>query len=260
MKMSEFKCSLCDYTSERKENVFKHINRLNKCRDGEEEPEIIEVPVEIKCDHCNRSFTTRPSLKRHLNTCKIKKSNIELENERLKMSLEQTTKKLEDALEKSKSAVTNNTNNIDNSTNIQTQNNIIINITPYNDTNLEGAEKYYLSALKKMFMSIPYIIEQIHFNTDFPENHNLCIKNYRTKLAKVFNGKEWKTMDEDVVINELIDTYERLLEDWAEDNPKRMQYIEKYKEIKDRDGKSKVYKDEVKKLIYDKRDMIKIKN
>jgi len=169
-------------------------------------------------------------------------------------------KKLEDALEKTKSAVTNNTNNIDNSTNIQTQNNIIINITPYNDPNLDNAEKYYLAALKKMFMSVPYIIEQIHFNTDFPENHNLCIRNYRTKLAKVFNGREWKTMDEDRLIDELIDTYERLLEDWAEDNPKRMQYIEKYKEIKERDGKSKVYKDlkdEVKKLIYDKRDMIR---
>jgi hypothetical protein len=255
----EFACSICEYTSERKEHIKKHINNKTKC--GEGTPEIIEIQVEIICEHCNKSFKTRPNLKKHEKICKVKKSNVEEENKILKEKL--AIAEALAAKATSAPAVTNNTNNIDNSTNIQTQNNIIINITPYNDPNLEGAEKYYLSALKKMFMSIPYIIEQIHFNTDFPENHNLCIKNYRTKLAKVFNGKEWKTMDEDVVINELIDTYERLLEDWAEDKPTRMQYIERYKEIKDRDGKSKVYKDlkdEVKKLIYDKRDMIKIKN
>ena len=255
----EFACSICGYKSELKIHVKRHLNNKTKC--GEGVPEIIEIPIDINCEYCEKEFSTVPSMKRHLKTCKVKKSNLEEELSKKDEKIKELETKLSQKTNEPKSI----TNNIDNSTvnHIQTQNNIIINITPYNDPNLEGAEKYYLAALKKMFMSIPYIIEQIHFNTDFPENHNLCIKNYRTKLAKVFNGKEWKTMDEDVVINELIDTYERLLEDWAEDNPKRMQYIEKYKEIKERDGKSKMYKDlkdEVKKLIYDKRDMIKIKN
>lgn len=90
-----------------------------------------------------------------------------------------------------------------------------------------------------------------------------CITNFRTKLAKVFTGKEWKTMKEDILFDELIKTYEGLLEDWAEDHPERMKYIEQYKQIKERDGESNVMKkvkDEVKMLIYDKRDMIKIKN
>ena len=70
-------------------------------------------------------------------------------------------------------------------------------------------------------------------------------------------------MNEDYLIDELVNTYEGLLEDWAEEKPERMKYIEKYKEIKERDGEDKVnkdLKDEVKKLIYDKRDMIRIKN
>ena len=112
-------------------------------------------------------------------------------------------------------------------------------------------------------MSVPHIIQQIHFNKELPENHNICITNYRSKLAKVFIGKKWKTMDEDELIDELVNTYENLLEDWADQNPERMKYIEKYKEIKERDGEEKVIKDlkdEVKKLIYDNRNMIKIKN
>lgn len=248
--MSQFKCSLCNYVGDRKDYIQKHINNKTKC--GEGIPEILEISIEISCGHCKKTFATKPSMKRHLKNCKVKKSNIEEELEKVKQELAD--------LKATIPLVSSTTTNI---TNIETQNNIIINITPYNDPNLDGAEKYYLTALKKLFLSVPTIIEYIHFNTDFPENHNLCIKNYRTKLAKVFNGREWKTMDEDKLIDELIDTYEKLLEDWAEDNPKRMKYIEKYKEIKDRDGKSKVYKDlkdEVKKLIYDKRDMIKLKN
>lgn len=46
-------------------------------------------------------------------------------------------------------------------------------------------------------MSIPTLIENIHFNKNTPENHNIIIKNNRSKVVKVFNGQEWKTMDED---------------------------------------------------------------
>jgi len=245
--LSSYDCPRCGVKFTQKNDIRRHINRKNLCQiilsnivPKDYETQILnkEKIINHKCV-CGASFVNEVDLCNHNLSCdKFKIDNLEKE------------------LEKAKST----TNNI---TNIQNQQNIIIQITPYNDPNLEGAEKYYLMAIKKLFMSVPTIIEYIHFNNEFPENQNICIKNYRTKLAKAFNGREWKTMSEDQLINELIDTYERLLEDWAEDNPKRMQYIEKYKEIKQRDGSTKVYKDlrdEVKKLIYDKRDMIKIKN
>ena len=78
-------------------------------------------------------------------------------------------------------------------------------------------------------------------------------------MAKVFDGQKWITVDEDHLITELVNTNERLLEDWAEDKPERMKYIESYKKIKERDGAQKVEKEireEVKKLIYDNRNMI----
>ena len=63
--------------------------------------------------------------------------------------------------------------------------------------------------------------------------------------------------------HEGIDDYEVSLEDYAELNPRHMKYIDKYKEIKDRDGHTKVLEDlkgEVKSILYDKREMIKLKN
>ena len=68
----EFQCSLCYYTSELKVNVLKHINRQNKC--GEGVAEILEIEIEIKCEFCEKEFNTVPSMKRHLKTCKVKKS------------------------------------------------------------------------------------------------------------------------------------------------------------------------------------------
>ena len=252
--MSIWKCSGCDYTNDRKQHVERHINKLKKC--NEVILQIIEVSIEINCEHCNKMFTSERSLKRHLKSnCKVLKADELFEKD-------QKIKELEEKLAKAEALVQKPTTiNNDNSTN--TYNIININLTPYNDPKLEGAEKYYKEAVKKLFMSVPHIIQRVHFNEELPENHNICITNFRSKMAKVFTGKKWKTMDEDELIDELVNTYENLLEDWAGEKPERMKYIEKYKEIKERDGAEKVEKDlrdEVKKLIYDNRDMIKIKN
>ena len=45
----------------------------------------------------------------------------------------------------------------------------------------------------------------------------------------VKNGKQWMKI---TLITELVNTYERELENWAEDNSQRMKYIDRYKEIK----------------------------
>lgn len=242
----EFKCSGCDYTSCLKSHVVRHINRKNKCGVN---LKVVEINIAIICEICGKKYKTKGNLKKHLKNCKI-------DDEK-----DQIIKKLEDKVEELNNKLSSNSGTIitNNITNIQQ--NIIINVTPYNDPDLDGLEKYYLMALKKLFMSVPTIIEKVHFNTEYPQNHNICISNYRNKLAKVFNGKEWRTMNEDKLIQELLDTYESLLENWAEDDEDRMKYIEKYNDIKNNDNKKiDEIKEEIKNMIYDKRSMIKIKN
>ena len=160
--------SLCNYTSYLKVNVQKHINKQTKC--GEGIAEILEIPVEITCEYCSKEFSTKPSLKRHLKTCKIRKADIEEENKKL----HEENKKLLEVIAK-KEPTSTTINNTTNNTNNTINNNIIIQITPYNDPNLEGVERYYKEAIKKIFMSVPTIIERIHFNELMPENHNICI-------------------------------------------------------------------------------------
>lgn len=241
--MPEFKCSSCEYTSKKKCHVERHVNNVIKCK--ELFSNVIDINIDIMCEYCKKNFTLESNLKRHIKTCKVKKNNLEEEVRKLKEEL---------AVEKASKGVVNN---------IAQQNILNINLTAYNDPNLKGMEKYYLEAIKKAFLSVPYLIEKIHFNINYPENQSMVIKNNRTKIAKVYDGSKWTSIDENELIDEIINTYEQLLEDYAEDDPERMKHIERYKNIKERDSEESVLrdlKDEVKKLMYDNRNMVKIKN
>jgi hypothetical protein len=234
----EFSCSKCNYSSDIRENVVRHINKKIKCGN---DPEIIKNNIEICCEFCKKTLKFKSSLVRHLKVCKVKKINLEKELEIEKKKNNELEKKLAVAEALSKKPTTIN-------------NNLTINLTAYNNPNLENIEKYLKSSVKKLFLAIPTLVEKIHFNNDIPENHNMCIKNARSKLAKVFNGKKWTTIDEEELLNELVDTYESLLEEHDS------KYIDRMNIIKTRDTEEKVYEDlrgEVKKVLYENRKMIK---
>jgi hypothetical protein len=93
----EFGCSVCEYTSNRKSCVQQHINKKQSCGIGTKE--IIEIPVDIKCEFCNKKFAILMSLKRHQkNNCKLKDKvkddeikKLKQENEILKSKNRQIT-------------------------------------------------------------------------------------------------------------------------------------------------------------------------
>lgn len=63
----EFSCSICNYSSSRKYCVKTHINKKNKCG---ENPQIIEILVEIRCEYCDKLYKTKANLKEHYKVCK----------------------------------------------------------------------------------------------------------------------------------------------------------------------------------------------
>lgn len=68
--MSSYKCSKCDYYSEVKGNVKRHIS--NMC-DG---AQLIEDTVKLKCDICNKEYKTELSLITHKKGCVAKKAVV----------------------------------------------------------------------------------------------------------------------------------------------------------------------------------------
>jgi len=232
-----YKCSLCDYTADYKKDILKHFNKKKKCSDKKEEPEIVEIISDITCNRCNKNFANNSCLSRHLKICKHNQ-----------VSVNNTT-----------TNTTNITNN-NNITNNQTINYITISLTPYNDPNMEGMRPYLEAALRKTFLSVPNLIESVHFNNDYPENQNICITNKRTKDAKVFDGKKWKTINKELLLNEIVDTYERELTNYAEENGKT-RFIKEYNDAKKRGGANveKDLKEEVHNILYDNSEMVNTK-
>jgi len=69
--MSSYKCSKCNYTSNTKGLVKKHIDNVSKC----EGAELLEEIVKVQCDICNKEFDTLKGLEEHKKRC-IKKKTI----------------------------------------------------------------------------------------------------------------------------------------------------------------------------------------
>jgi L-fucose mutarotase/ribose pyranase (RbsD/FucU family) len=178
----------------------------------------------------------------------------ELEN-KLKL-LDQTAT---EAITKKDSHTPDSTHNTCGTTIVNNNNVNIIVINSYKDPSLDHlTEKDYKAAIKRIVMSVPEIIRRIHFDSRAPENHNILLTNFRSKHAKVFDGKEWRTIEEDKLIDMLLDDNEYLLEQWGEDHPEQKELIERYKQIKESDKEAviKEIRKEIKTLIYDKRKMI----
>ena len=96
----EFGCSDCDYTSITKKNIKRHVNRKNKCGESNSIPYIIEIPIVVQCEHCEKHYNTKPSLKRHLKTCKVLKSSKDTTDLEQKIKeLEQQNKELKQQFE-----------------------------------------------------------------------------------------------------------------------------------------------------------------
>ncbi len=240
----EFTCSICNYKSELKSNVKNHIkNQKTPC--GEGIHEIIEISVIIKCEYCEKNYKSRPSLRRHLKSCKMKKST----------EAQQKIAELEAKLaEKPQPQTVNNY-----TTYIQ------VNVNCYSETSFEHlTDRQYQRAVKRMIYSVPQMIQDVHFDPKVPENHNIYISNIKNKYAMVWDGNKWCSKPQDQVINQLINDQEYAIEDWlgeGDNFPKEMQKFNEYLEKKEQSQKSDeikdVIKEEVKLLLYNNRNIIK---
>lgn len=241
----EFACSVCQYTSNNKENTTRHINRKKSCGVGIKK--IIEIPIEIKCEYCSKDFSCVRSFRHHKkNTCRQKDKILEEENRRLK---EENRKLKED---KTKNVTINNTYNIY--------------IANYENTNLDKiTDKIYNNIINdsETYQIIPRLIKEVHFNSDIPENHNIYISNRgkNNKHLSIYRNNHWEIENKATEIDNLIYDKETNISDWigekGEKYPEASEKFNEYLEQKYDEDTLKLIKDEVEKVLYNNRYMIK---
>ncbi len=243
---SEFECPKCHKTYATKGNLNRHINKYctvkndliinertnnaekrtfiinERTNNAEKRTNIINEKnntnqdiASENCPYCDRTFTRKDTLTRHLRKyCKIKKDR-EQEKEQIYQNLIMEMKKEISEL-KSKMVVNNTTINTTNNTtnnntmnsnnNINSNNTINIQLVAFGHEDkdaLKNSEIFQI--LKKGFSSVPEFIKLLHFNEERPENHNVYISNMRDNYIMVFDGDKWALRDRSETLENIFD-------------------------------------------------------
>ena len=239
----------------------------------------------IKCTHCDKIYTRNSSLLRHLQTCKEKKTEEDVQDsmKKLVILLNEQLNEKNNQLNDFKKELTKRDNElkkeimkrdkqidelikkagISNST-INVMNNI--KLLSYSETDRSHlTDKDILKCLKHSNFCIPHLIEKIHFDKKKPENHNVYISNLKNKYVMIYDGSKWICNDREDQINSLIDDNEGIIEykieEWVENGnkyPKMMKKFNRYVEIRDNNVVINKIKDDIKLLLYNNRNMVNI--
>ena len=181
-----------------------------------------------KCIYCNKIFSFKQNKYRHMKTCKIKKEKDNNNNYKNKLKLKDAEiKRLKQRLRdkmnknckihyKTLQKINNQlNNNITKNNCVETINNIHnMNIINFNLVGFGKEEfgdvlsnKEQLKILKKKFNSLPYMIDYVHFNKNYPQYMNFIITSIKNNIAYKYDDekKQFIAGNKDELLNELID-------------------------------------------------------
>ena len=294
--MVNYKCSICNKEFNHKGDYKRHINRKNKCKKntsinvekltndysstntGAPAPKPVQVDTnKIICIFCNQSFTRRSSLNRHILRCKTKK--LHEENELKEKMFELLLKKMEKQEEsygkqikilqnKIDNLSTGTVNNYTTNNNIQQNNIQNIQVLAYNKTDISHLkDKDYKKVLRRGNFCVPNLVDAIHFNPNKPENHNIYIPNMKTGYIMCWNGDSWDIRNREDVIDDIYDDKSNLLidkvDEWEEIgyklDPIIMTKFKRFISKMDDDIVKNKVKEEIRFLLYNKRNQVKNK-
>ena len=159
--------------------------------------------VLYNCIHCNKIFKTFSNKRRHeLHRCKQNNSpkteKLSMELISIKKEKKMLYKQIEKLIDKAGDTTINHNNNNSKHINIK--------LNSYGSENLSHiTDSFKTELIHGPYGMISKMIEQVHFNPDFPENKNIAITNKKENRIKIFSGAKWIYKDKTDTINDLLD-------------------------------------------------------
>jgi len=256
--MATYTCEKCNYITNSKYNYERHIH--SALHSNFEKGSVMFV-----CKYCDQTYKHKSSLSKHIKySCTKNKDEdlkelVRLLNNQLQaqssqlqsqsQQIQTQAKQIEKLMGKLEISGSFNTTNIQN--NIQ--------LLPYKNSDTSHlTHKDYEACIKKVNFCVMKLIEKIHFNPDKPENMNIYISNMKNKYLMVYDGKNWNIANKVEEIEKLYEEKELMLEEWLEQNKNtemKEKFI-KYLNNKENDETLNMIKDELKLMMYNKKQLL----
>ncbi len=263
--MVNYTCTTCSKQFNRKSNYDYHINNKKKpclinnlkklifTQNTQENIkntqnfELTEQAEDVKivtfdCEYCKKSFGRKYNLDRHLNNCKIKKSQDEekkLQSNQLdelkKLILEQSKQIEELKKQKTNNITINNNTTTTNNTDNSVKNNI--NLMAHGS---EDFSKIELPTILKYLCSenfesiVPNVTREIFRNKNRPEFLNFEVTDLARNKSRLFDGNKWIIGNaEDGVARVFENVNSTIVEPFEEENIiSTIKYIDKNEELR----------------------------
>jgi hypothetical protein len=192
-----FYCNDCCCGFQRKSNydyhltTIKHKNRVSK----QKTPSFV-------CSFCNKSFSHCSSLSRHKTNCEENQIK-EAEKDTPTVDLEAKIKELRERVEEIKKSREEEI--------LRSQNKVSVNC--FGNENLDYiADNDILDCMNNINVSIPVLLEKIHFDPEHPENNNVRIPNKKLPHAEIMNNKsKWELISKKDTIHSMVETAYNIL-------------------------------------------------
>lgn len=221
-------CKRCLHATATKSNLLSHLRNKKEChvennKGGvhidiqayiNELLTVVQDPKKYSCPHCNYQFNHSQSMYRHFKTCKKISSPADdtATKDEKDILIERLQAELETYKQKGNHTIINNTNN-----------GTIINIT-INKNNFGAEDTSYISddfikyCIENPSRGIAQLIENIHYNPEHPENHNIRCKSLKNNIFEKFIDSEWTVCDASNTLDELIKKGYKIMNTYYMDN------------------------------------------
>lgn len=235
-------CQRCGYDTSCKSNLVRHLRRLSVCNSTNSNISVEDYLKELlkkeynektyDCQFCNARFNARSNKSRHLKTCSAKAaaetptttqpvsssaaaktptltestpsnapdvlkyiSDLQNENQLLRQRIEKMERMAAGA-SSSNTVINNNTLN---------NNGIIINLNSFGHEDTSYLSHDFLSyCLLNPRKGLTSLIENIHYNKEYPHNQNLRCKSLKQNVFEKYEDSSWRACDASNTLDELI--------------------------------------------------------
>lgn len=165
--MVNYICPRCHYESSHKNDIRKHYLRKKVCRTEfsrisvKDCLEELETKDKILISRDNYNKLSNKTINKLINSIKAVNSTVNFADEN--------------------GTITNNNNN--NTINVN-----VIKVNAYEDTDYSYMKNHVDECIVNGELDVRKVLKLLHFNEDHPENHNMYIKDIRTKTVMLYDG------------------------------------------------------------------------